>query len=329
MAPGRSGTRIPFAFMRDLSRLFQGLSHRQALFLGSRIGDLFRVILKSKSSRTNRNLARAFPGLNVAEIRTMERDVFRHFGKMGAEFLRFPVLSEEWLREHVLLEGVAGVHALLEKGQGVLSFIAHSGNWEMISKRLSLDLATPIHVVTRRIRDPKVDFFIRDHRARFGGARSIPSEDGGIRAILGALKRNEIVVMALDQSAKPFEGVFSPFFGQLASTHTGAARIALRLGIPLLPAFDARVSTTGHRVSFGPAIHSSGDPGLSALEKIQWMTDECTRRIEEKIREYPEQWIWMHNRWKHAPDPFVPPAPLQATPWGGPPFNKFPMGGPR
>ena len=302
----RIRTRIPFCVMKALAMLFQKLGHRQALFLGEKVGDFFRIILKSKTIRMRENLEMAYPVFKgTPMIRRLERDVFRHYGKLGAEFLRFPVLSEEWLKNHVELEGVDHVQNMLEQGNGVLSFIAHFGNWELISKRLSLDLDTPIHVVTRKIRDPNIDAFIRAHRARYGKALSISAEEEGIRAILKALKKNEIVVMALDQSTGPPEGIFSPFFGRLAGTHPGAARIAMKLRLPLLPAFDARVSSTDHRVSLGPPLCFSDcpDAGLPIPSKIQWLTDRCTALIEERIREYPEQWIWMHNRWKsHLPE---------------------------
>ncbi len=299
----RTKTMIPYCVMNALSRFFQKISHRQAIFLGEKFGDLFRVVLKSKVARMEKNLEMAFPELKgTLELRRVGRDVFRHYGKLGAEFLRFPVLSEKWLRDHVALEGVEYVRTLLMQGNGILSFIAHFGNWELISKRLSLDFATPIHVVTRKIRDPKVDAFIRDFRARHGGALSISSEDDGIRPILKSLRKNEIVVMALDQSAAPPEGIPSPFFGRLAGTNPNVARIALMRGIPLLPAFIARVSRTDHTVRFGPPICFSDCPdvSLSGPSQVQWMTDRCTGIIEEKIREYPEQWIWMHNRWKHS-----------------------------
>ncbi len=304
MSRSRFKTSIPFCFLKTLSRAFQILSHSQALFLGERVGDLLRILLRGKCTRIRQNLEAAYPSdQGTPAIRHIESRIFRHFGMLGAEFLRFPVLSEEWLRKHVTIEGLDLVRELLGKGQGVLAFISHFGNWEMISKRLALDVATPIHVVTRKIRDPKVDRFIREHRAMHGGARSISAEGDGIRPILSALRRNEIVVMAQDQSAAPPEGIFSPFYGRLAGTHPAAARIALKLGIPLLPAFNARISREAHQVRFGPSLcfKECPDPLYSSNQKIQWMVDRENALIETRIREFPDQWIWMHNRWKHTP----------------------------
>lgn len=295
-------TRIPFCILRAVGLLFESVGHRLALRLGSSIGDLFRLLLPSKARRVRSNLEMAYPALRgTAALRRTEIEVFRHYGRMGAEFFRFRVLSDRWLREHVLIDDLSPVHACLSEGRGVLAFIAHSGNWELISKRLALDINVPCNVVTRQIRDPKVDAFIRDRRLRYGKAHSIHSEAGGIRAILRALARNEIVVLAIDQSAAPPEGVFVPFFGRMAGTHTGAARIALRQKLPLLPAFSCRLSCGRHQVRFGPLLDFSTAGSLSEIEKVAWMTGRMTAFAEERIREYPEQWIWMHNRWKGAP----------------------------
>lgn len=300
--PASRKTRIPSCLLRAVGLLFETAGHRLALRLGATIGDVFRLLVPSKVRRVRANLEMAYPALRGTEaLRRTEVEVFRHFGRMGAEFFRFPVLSDRWIREHVQIEDLSIVRSCLSQGRGVLAFIAHFGNWELISKRLALDIDVPCHVVTRRIRDPKIDAYIRDHRFRYGKATSISSEEGGIRPILRALARNEIVVLAVDQSAAPPEGVPVPFFGRMAGTHTGAARIALRQSLPLLPAFACRLPCGGHRIRFGPLLDFSGAGGLSDAEKIEWMTGRMTALAEERIREHPEQWIWMHNRWKMAP----------------------------
>ena len=292
-------TRIPLCLLRGVSLLFETAGHRFALAVGAKIGDLFRILLPSKARRVRSNLERAYPDLRgTGALRRTEAEVFRHFGRLGAEFFRFPVLDDGWVRDHVLLENLSIVKGRLGEGRGVLAFIAHFGNWELISKRLALELDVPCHVVTRKIRDPKIDAFIRERRLRYGKALSIASEEGGIRAILRALARNEIVVLAVDQSAGPPEGIPVPFFGRPAGTHTGAARIALSQNLPLLPAFSCRLPCGSHRVRFGPLLDFPSGTSLSDPEKIAEMTGRMTALTEEQIREHPEQWIWMHNRWK-------------------------------
>ncbi len=300
--PSSRKTRIPFWLLRAVAFYFQRVGHRAAMSSGVALGDLCRLLLRSKRRRVCSNLEKAFPHrAGTVFLKWTEVEVFRHFGRMGAEFLRFPVLDERWLREHVFLENLDLVRECLSEGRGVLAFIAHFGNWELISKRLALEIDVPCHVVTRRIRDPNVDAFIRKHRAAYGGALSLSSEDDGIRSILRALARNEIVVLAVDQSAGPPEGLPVPFFGRLAGTHAGAARIALRHNRPLLPAFSCRLPCGSHRVRFGPLLDVASDSSLPEEERVVRLTSRLTALVEERIREHPEQWIWMHNRWKGIP----------------------------
>ncbi|MHB1934103.1 MAG: lysophospholipid acyltransferase family protein [Leptospirillum sp.] len=294
----KSGIRIPFFLLNALAAFFQHLSHKNALTLGSGIGDFLRVVTKSKVEITRTNLAKAFPELaGTEEIRKLEREIFRHFGKVGAEFMRFPVLDDDWIRQHVSVTGLRYLKELLGRGRGVLAYSAHFGNWELAIKRLALEVPSQIHVVIRRIRDPNVHSFIKTYRERYGGAVSI-LQDNGALSILKILRKNGIVVTVLDQNASVDEGVFSPFFGRPAATYTSVARIAVKLGIPLLPVFDARTSDIGHRVTLGPPIPL---PAGTEPEAVRILTDQATARIEENIREHPEQWIWMHNRWKTVP----------------------------
>lgn len=300
-----SSTHIPFFVLHLLASFFQNLSHKQALTVGSRMGDFLRILLTSKSRLTRTNLEKAFPELaGTEEIKRLEREIFRHFGKVGAEFLRFPVLSDDWIREHVSVEGLHYMNDLLGQGRGVLAFSAHFGNWELALKRLALEVPTQVHVVIRRIKDTNVHCFIKSYRERYGKAVSILQDHSAI-SVLKILKKNGIVVGVLDQNSSVDEGVFSPFFGRPAATYSSLSRISLKYGIPLLPVFDARISEENHHVKLGPPLLI---PDLPEPDAIQQLTDQATARIEENVRKYPEQWIWMHNRWKT-----VPPIPFSSS----------------
>lgn len=292
------GTHLPQGFLGMFARLFQVMSHDQAMALGRILGDMIRILDKRKTLLARENLEQAFPELRGAgSPDRLLREIYRHFGQVGAEFLRFPVMNEEWLREHVRVSGLDHVFSLLKEGRGILAFSAHFGNWELAIKRLSLEIPEQIHVVIRRIKDPNVHAFIRDYRERFGGAVSI-LQDRGAGPMIRILKKNGIVVTVLDQNAGVDEGVFTPYFGRPAATYTSVARLSYKLGIPLLPVFDARVSRTDHHVQLGPPMML---PDLPEEEAVQQLTNQCTAKIESMVRQYPEQWIWMHNRWKTRP----------------------------
>lgn len=288
-------TAIPTFLLEGFARFVRALPHRQALKLGNAMGGMLGKVLRSKSRITRDNLSRAFPDLaDTPGLDALEEKMFRHFGRVGVEFLRFPLMEPDWLRKNATVEGLDHVFALLRAGRGVLAFSAHFGNWEFAIKRLSIEIPKQIHVVIRRIKDPNVHEFIRHYRETFGGAVSIV-QDNGAMPILRILKRNGIVVTVLDQNAGPDEGVFSPFFGRPAATYSSVARIAYHLDIPLLSVFDVALPEGRHRIVLGPPLsaeRSSEDAFVQAL------TDRCTEAIERMVRDYPEQWIWMHNRWK-------------------------------
>jgi len=292
------GTHLPPGLLWMLARIFQILPHNQALALGRTLGDMIRILDKKKTLLARENLEQAYPELRgTAQADQLLRDIYRHFGQVGAEFLRFPVMNEGWLKEHVRVSGLDHVFSLLKEGKGILAFSAHFGNWELAIKRLSLEIPEQIHVVIRRIKDPNVHEFVRDYRERYGGAVSI-LQDRGAGPMIRILKKNGIVVTVLDQNAGVDEGVFTPYFGRPAATYSSVARLSYKLGIPLLPVFDARISRTDHHVQLGPPIMV---PDLPEEEAVQQLTNQCSAKIESMVRQYPEQWIWMHNRWKTRP----------------------------
>lgn len=295
MKSGDRSTEIPPAVLNGFARFVQSLSHRRALKFGESVGSFLKLILRSKARITRDNLVHAFPELeNTPELALLEKKIFRHFGRVGVEFLRFPLMDSDWLRRNVSVEGMEHVFERLQAGKGVLVFSAHFGNWEFAMKRLAIDLTKQIHVVIRRIKDPNVHEFIRNYREKFGGGVSI-IQDNGALPILRVLKKNGIVVTVLDQNAGSIDGVFSPFFGRPAATYSSVARIAYHLDIPLLPVFDVALDGGKHRVIIGPPLTADR---RSENEFIQSLTDRCNETIERMIRLYPEQWIWMHNRWK-------------------------------
>jgi KDO2-lipid IV(A) lauroyltransferase len=292
---GDHSTEIPSAVLNGFARFVQSLSHRRALKFGESVGSLLRLVLRSKTRITRDNLVQAFPDLaNTPELALLEKKIFRHFGRVGVEFLRFPLMDSEWLRSNVSVEGIEHVFERLRAGRGVLVISAHFGNWEFAIKRLSIDLPKQIHVVIRRIKDPNVHEFIRTYREKFGGGVSIVQDNGAL-PILRVLKKNGIVVTVLDQNAGSTDGIFSPFFGRPAATYSSVARIAYHLDIPVLPVFDVELEDGKHRINIGSPLTADR---RSENEFTQSLTDRCNETLEKMIRLYPEQWIWMHNRWK-------------------------------
>lgn len=274
------------------------LPERVALMFGSRIGDLLRLLLSKKRRIIRDNLSKCNLILSSGESpRDFERKIFRHFGVLGVEFLRMKVLSDEALRER--FSGWVGINHLqkeLERGRGAIVFSGHIGNWEMVIRRIGLDFPSRTHTLIRAIKNPVVHDFVVQHRLLYGEGASTLS-DLGVRPLIRALSRGEIVNIVIDQCAGASEGEFVPFFGRSACTYSSLAKLSFSLKIPVIPALSYRLPDgIHHHAVFAPPIFPMLD--LPRDEAIYRQTALYSKFLEEAIREHPEQWIWMHRRWK-------------------------------
>jgi len=291
-------TKTPMWFLEGLAKGVRALGPERGARVGGLLGDAFRLLMKSKGRLARENLRAAFPEADEAWIRETEKKMFRHFGRLGIEFLQFPDKDEAWLREHVQVSGIERAHEALALGKGALILSAHFGNWEYIFKRLSYDFPKDVYALTRRIKDPNVDLFVKRFREANTGATCILQDNAGSQ-IVRILKRNGIVITVLDQNAGLKEGAFVPFFGRLASTYTSTARLSLRLGLPVIPVLGHRTTGLDHFVCVMDPIIP--DPSLCGENAVEVLTARFTGLLEKAIREHPEQWIWLHNRWKTRP----------------------------
>jgi KDO2-lipid IV(A) lauroyltransferase len=175
----------------------------------------------------------------------------------------------------------------------VLAVSAHLGNWEWLSAH-ALRYGT-VHIVARAIHNPDLDREIR-RRREAAGVRQIYPDRESPRAILRALRAGEAVCFLVDQSAKGDEGVAVPFFGKPAPTHTGPALLALRTGATVFPILAVRLPDRRIEIRYGEplALERTGD-----LDRdVKAATALFTRVVEDAIRERPDQWFWVHDRWR-------------------------------
>ena len=291
-------TKTPMWLLKSMALGVRALGPEAGSRAGSLLGDALRFIMKSKGKLARENLRAAYPEASEEWILEVEKKMFRHLGRMGVEFLQFPDEDEAWLRQHVQVSGIERAHAALALGKGALILSAHFGNWEYIFKRLSYDFPKDVYALTRRIKDPNVDLFVKEYREANTGATCILQDNAGSQ-IVRILKKNGIVITVLDQNAGVKEGAFVPFFGRLASTYTSTARLSLRLGLPVIPVLGHRTTGLDHFVCVMDPIIP--DPSLCGENAVEVLTARFTSLLEKAIREYPEQWIWLHNRWKTRP----------------------------
>lgn len=272
------------------------LPRRSALALGRRLGDLTLALSPRRRALAMRNLEQAFgEALTPAERRRLARAVFRHFGEMLAESFLLPGMVRHGLHHYVQHEGWEHLAAATAPGRGAIVVTGHFGNWEVAALAQGAR-GIPMDVVGREPDDPALARRLADLRALTGN-RSIPKR-GAARAMLRSLQEGRTVGLVVDQNARGASGVFVDFFGRPASTTPAPAVLALRTGVPIVPLFSYPEGD-GHRVIYEPPvpIERAGD----TTEDAHALTARITSLIERRIRERPELWLWMHDRWRTRP----------------------------
>lgn len=288
--------------IRTLDLMGRCLSARALPPLGRALGmGAFHTMRRYREvARTN--LRRAYPGWSDIKIEEVARESFRHVGITLVEFfLRQPRITDAEVDAIVRFVGQEHYEEALACGKGVLLITAHYGNWELMGPRLHR-AGYQVNAVSRTADDPGLEQMIEAIRTRCG-MRQIPREHAA-RQGLASLRRNEILAILLDQNTAS-GGVFVPFFGHPASTAVGPAVFALKTGAALVPTFCIREADGSHTMRAWPPIYpqSTGD----RTADIQRITADVTQAIEAQIRERPDLWLWLHNRWKLQPE--AAPAP--------------------
>lgn len=247
------------------------------------------------------NLALVFPEWPARRRRRVLFRAFQNWGRMLADFARFPRLDRARIEEMITYDGFEHYARAHAQGKGVIFLTAHFGNWELSSFAHSA-YGYPLGFTVRGLDNPLLDALITRYRTASGG-RPIEKNDFARRA-WRALKDGEAVGILIDTNMAASEGVFVDFLGRAACTTTAPARLARKTGAPLvlgLALWDSRAGR--YRLRFEPIEWLSRD---DAAEEIRVNTANFNRRLESYIRQYPDQWLWVHRRWKTRP-PGEPP----------------------
>jgi Kdo2-lipid IVA lauroyltransferase/acyltransferase len=264
------------------------LSRRATLRLGRLLGALAFRVLRIRRRVTLDNLARALDLPPVDRLRIARR-VYDHLCTGALEFLQLRQLTAPAARD-LLGDGLASIERQLEAGRGLLVLTGHLGNWDLLACAAGL-CGVKLHVVTRSIRSSWINDFWMARRRACGV--ELHAAAGSARAILAALRRNEVVALVLDQHDP--QGVPVPFFGRPAYTSSALARLAIATKTPVLPAFLLR-RQEGFALQIGPVVEVQRSKDRKADVVVN--TAALTTVIEDAVRRTPEQWLWLHRRWK-------------------------------
>ena len=238
-----------------------------------------------------RNLELAYRDKTPAERKVIVDDVFRSIARLLYAFARFPRINRENISQWIRYDGLEHFLEAKKRGHGVLFATAHLGNWELSAFAHGL-MTEPMNVVIRPLDNPAADRLV-EHRRQLSGNRLIEKWDGA-RAILRALQQNEAVGILMDQNTSLQEGVFVNFFGVSACANTAFAKIAHRTGAAVIPGFALWLENENRYVlRFYPPCEITGDAALD--------TQRLHAILEQVIREFPGQWLWIHRRWKTRP----------------------------
>jgi KDO2-lipid IV(A) lauroyltransferase len=243
------------------------------------------------------NLRLAFPGWTDRERRRVIRGMVRQIGWMAGEFSQFPKYTRENIERIVVVDGFENFEAARRRGKGVLFLTGHMSAWELAPFAQAL-YGYPLHFLVRPIANRRVDALINAYRCRAGN-RPI-EKNKSARAILKVLADGGTVGVLADHNTDIEESVFVEFFGVLASTTSGLARLALHTDAAVVPGFLSwDEGRRKYRLRFEPAVELARTANEEA--DVVENTQRFTRVIEDFVRAHPDQWLWVHRRWKTRP----------------------------
>lgn len=260
---------------------------------GRRLGLLYRRVDARRRELARANVARAFPEKAAAEVDALSTAVFAHFGGLALELLHAAArpVSETVLR--VEFPDAAAAREASRSGRGVLFLTAHLGNWEYSAVGMAA-AGVPASVVARPLDNPLLDAWLTAYRTSNGNA--IIDKHDAARGMLRALRSGGVLGVLADQHVAPPDGIPVPFFGRPASTTSALARIVDRTEALVLPAAAIRIAPARYRLVLEPVLDVRT---LSAAERdVAALTARFNAILERLIRQHPEQWLWLHNRWR-------------------------------
>lgn len=286
---------LGYVIVRVLSLILWCIPLRIALWVGKRFGDSAYILNSKRRSIAYANLKSAFPEKDISEIKKIAKSHYRNLGMNIVELFKLPIMGKRYLERHIVVDNDAGVKDALKKGHGVIFLTAHFGNWEIGSLAMSVK-GYPMSVFAREQKYKRLNNLLNKYREMTGC--KVVTKGFSVRDIIKTLNNNGIVAMLADQDAGP-NGVFVNFLGRPASTAYGPVNFSLKTKAALFPVFIRRVAYDRHLLEIKEQIElvETGDKEKDLRTNLEKITDV----FEAYIRNFPDQWLWSHKRWKTTP----------------------------
>jgi Kdo2-lipid IVA lauroyltransferase/acyltransferase len=260
--------------------------------IGGYLGLAIYYILKSRRAIALNNVSRSFPDNNYLWHKKICRDSFRNFGISAMEFVQLKKFDNKFIDKYITIEGEEHIKVALALGKGIIGICPHLGNWEYVAAYVATK-GYPVSVIMKRQSNRYVNNLIERLRTSFGMELIYKNKAGF--PVVRALKKNKIVAFVADQDAGK-NGIFVDFFGRPASTAQGPARFAQSYNSPAMIFAGVRGKNGTFKIVISPILkfdYNKNNKTAIFKNTMQW-----THAIEEYIRKYPEQYFWMHRRWK-------------------------------
>lgn len=285
-----------YYLLKILTRSLAALPLSSARRVGRGLGTIAYIFVRRHRVVNLAEMARCFPSETRVNLKRRLRRVYQGMAVNYIEVFRWIGGADAELDAQMRPQGMEHLDAALARGRGVLILTAHIGNWDMVglwgARRMKLT------IISKDLRGAGVNRFWMEARARCG-LKIVPAHNS-YRACISVLRRNEILGFILDQNMTRMEGIFVDFFGKPACTTPGLAFMAAHSQAPVVPGFMIREADGSHRIEFQPPIDPPPD---REAETLRAATQHYTSVIEAVIRKHPDQWIWMHRRWRTQPLP--------------------------
>lgn len=266
------------------------LQLRRLLFRG-----LFRLFYQFSSRQrliALHNLKNSYPEKSIWELKKIAKGVYRNLALTAADFFEIPYIDKNNLHEWVELEGFENLERAKAQGKGVLSIVAHFGNWELMTAAIPL-ASGPMHIIYRPLDSQVMEdvvAWMRTHKGNF----LIPKE-GATKTVRRLLEKGQVIGILNDQNVSAAEGIFVNFFNRPACTSPGTAYMALRTGAPIIAGYLFRKDDGKYKFVIDPVeVINTGDFEKDLIANTQ----KFTSIVENIVRAHPDQWFWIHQRWK-------------------------------
>jgi KDO2-lipid IV(A) lauroyltransferase len=286
---------LSYLFLKGFGLLVNLLPEKFSLWVGRQLGNVMYYLDLEHRKVAIQNLHVAFgEEKSEEEIRSIAKKSFQNLGMSAVEFFRLPETDVGEFKKKVDIEGLEVYKKALDNKRGILLLLSHFGNWELMGL-MSKFLGSPITVIARPIKKNRwLNHWVG--AVRSGTGMEVISTEKASRKVIRVLSQNRMVGILIDQRAKRSEGVWIDFFGKKVPSTPALAVLAMRTGAPVVPVFMIRNGYQKHRLLIKAPLQlvDTGDVKEDVVANTQLINDT----LASMIRQYPDQWFWVHRRWE-------------------------------